>query len=231
MTGREMQIAFDATIQLAGKDYEVAEKPDSFTIFQYLNLGQEVLIKTRYSGWDVKGESFEQTQKRTDDLRTLVKEADLTTSAGTNKPNSYVVVLPADYMITVGEEVTIKHTDSVTSTEVTKRTGITDCTTDTYSRKLYDPYSEHYLHYGEASPLRLFIGNNIEFITDGNYTVEDCHLRYLKLPQEIGPEAGEDCELPEHMHMEIVTKAVSLFLEASADQRYQSSVNELRQQE
>ena len=39
----------------------------------WLTRAVNVFVKTRYSGVNPKGESFEQSQKRIDDLRTLVR--------------------------------------------------------------------------------------------------------------------------------------------------------------
>lgn len=62
----------------------------------------------------------------------------------------------------------------------TVRQGTTQVTADTYRAQIDNPYSEHILDNNEAKPLRLFIGDLVEFITDGNYGVIRYHLRYLK---------------------------------------------------
>jgi len=206
MTPRQMQNEFE----LGVNRYDSKAIVESHVIFHWLNEAQIILVKTRYSGNNPKGESFEQTQKRTDDLRTLVKEANVTTSTTGEKPNSTKWELPSDYLLTLGEEATIE----VEGTS--KRVGVKECTVDTYRPELENPFSEHILHYKNAQPLRLFIGDDVELITDGNYTVTSYHLRYLKLPNKILL-GGADCELPEHMHTEIVDKAVSLYLASDGD--------------
>lgn len=67
----------------------------------------------------------------------------------------------------------------------TKRVGITEVTADNYYEKLNDPYAEHVLHYENAKPLRIFHKDHIEFISDGNYGIMYCYLRYLKAPQMV----------------------------------------------
>jgi len=206
-----MQMAFDVQIQNVDGTYEIENKPDSYTIFFHINQSQERFVKTRYSGLNTKKESFEETQKRTEDLRELVVESNIATSAGSasDKPNAYIATLPADYFVAVDEEATIEFIDGL-SNPVSKRVGVTESTSDTYRKQIDDPYSPHKLHYEDARPLRLYKGTSIEVISDGNYTVPTVHLRYLSMPTEIS--LAVDCALPEHTHSEIVNMAVSDFL-------------------
>lgn len=196
----------------------------------WLNQAIRDFVKTRYSGVNLKKESFEQTQKRIDDLYTLVKEAvnnasgnglDLVADAATVFPNSYIIntalsTWPTDYMFTISEEV---GTATVSGSVSVNRWGITQCTHDKYRQKIDDPYSEHILHYGSAKPLRLFDDGYVRFITDGNYTLSKYYLTYLREPVEVysnTPAATPttmDCDLPEHTHDEIVRLAVNIMLE------------------
>jgi len=146
----------------------------------WINTGIIKFVKTRYSGLNVKGEAFEQTQKRIEDLRTLVKEVTISCSdpgdSTLYKPNARLATLPDDYWLTLGEDVTLTVNGS------TIRTGIHQITSDRYAPLIDDPYSPHILHYNKAKPLRLFHGTNVELIGDGNYTITSYHLRYLKVP-------------------------------------------------
>lgn len=225
MTNREMQNSFEITVNR----YDSNEIVPSHVIFYWLNKSTEILIKNRYSGINAKGEAFEQSQKRVDDLRTLLTDATITPTNGVAKPNSYVALIPNDYMFKVGDEVEIEYSALSGDTEI-KRVGITESTNNTYSRQVNDPYSEHILHYEDAKPLRLFQDDTVELITDGNYQINFYYLRYIKHPAELTVN-GPDSELPEHMHQEIVDKAVNLFLESIADQRYQSHRVELNNNE
>ena len=215
MTSREMQIAFDMLIQQADPSYEIENKPDSYTVFYFINQAQERLVKTRYSGLNPKNEGFEQTQKRVDDLRTLIVETSILTSASSNKPNSYLAGLPSNLFVTVGEEANIV-VDSVT-----KRVEVYPITSDEYTKEVNSPYGKHVLHYGTATPLSLTSDNSVELIGDGNYTIPTYYLRYIKVPSEIGLGGAAECELPEHMHSEIVNEAVTLFLAHQAKEAYQ----------
>lgn len=151
----------------------------------WLNEAVRKFVKTRYSGINSKKESFEETQKRIDDLRTLVKHYTDSTAAGSSDyTNGYDFQLPVDgsgigdgdYWLTLGEACNIV----VGSTETT--VGVVQCTVDEYQSRVNDPFSEHVLHYQTAKPLRIFNGNSVELISDGNYTVDDYHLTYLRKP-------------------------------------------------
>ena len=92
----------DKTTSLVLAAFEQEEIDD------WVNSGIRKFTETRYSGVNPKREAFEQTQKRIDDLRTLVAEETLTCSTGTVKPNSYIADLTSldfTYWLALGEEV------------------------------------------------------------------------------------------------------------------------------
>ena len=159
-------------------DYWINEAIDRFT-------------KTRYSGNNFKFEGFEQSQKRTDDLRTLVTESRIVPSLGTastDKPNSYIVTIssfPTNYLLFLNDEVAVTFNNEVTGASTPLRTYPVGCTSDTYSTKVNDPYSEHRLHLGTARPLRLFSDKGIELITDGQYTISYYYMKYLRKPARV----------------------------------------------
>lgn len=147
----------------------------------WLNNAIKKFTKTRYGGTNTKGESFEETQKRIDDLRTLIQAVSNSSvsSLTSDYPNGYRWDLPSDYWFALSEEANIE----VNAVET--RVGITECTIDEYRFMVDDPFSEHVLHYGSAKPLRIFNANSVELISDGSYTVDDYHLTYLRSPNEV----------------------------------------------
>jgi hypothetical protein len=211
----------------------------------WINEAIDRYIKTRYSGINSKRESFEQSQKRVDDLRSIVKEVVLipTESSATEttggytisfKPNSWHIDelnLPADYMLFLNDEVLISFNHEVTGTSTTLRTYPVVCTSDTYSTKVNDPYSEHRLHLNTARPLRLFSSKGIELITDGQYDITEYYFKYLRKPTVVSIDTFTDCDLPEHTHREIVLLTVKLLIENIESPRYQTEAIELNQSE
>jgi len=229
MTIEEMHIAVKLELDKSSALELTAFEPEEIDL--WLNNAIRKFVKTRYSGMNSKGQSFEQTQKRMDDLRTLVKNFTESHTGLGSFPNSSYYYLPVegssygseDYWFTVQEEAVI----SVGGTET--RVGITECTLDEYRQKLDDPYSEHKLHYGTAKPLRIFMGVQVNLIYDTGYTVADYHLTYLRKPAVVDnvPAGTTDCDLPEHTHDEVVKLAVSMMLENIEQPRYQTYQNEL----
>src|SRR4030042_524335 len=179
---RAFKLELDKTSALELPSFEPEE------IDFWLNNGIRKFVKNRFTGIDGRG-SFEETTKRLEDLRSLVKEETLAVGSDSLKPNSYYANLEGLVNIKwfiLSEEVTIRYHDIRTPDSYsTKRQGITQCTADTYRSHIDDPYSEHKLHYEEAKPLRLVYENKAELVTDGNYEVTSYYVRFLKKPTRV----------------------------------------------
>ena len=103
-----VKLKLDKTVGLVLPHFEDEE------IEFWLNEAIEKFAKTRYSGMNPKQQGFEQSQKRIDDLRTLVREVRLSLEAPTtnvNKPNSRTgsITLLPNYWFSLGEEVLIAY--------------------------------------------------------------------------------------------------------------------------
>ena len=104
-----MHITFKLLLDKADTD----NYPDieSEEIDLILNLAQARFVKQRYGITNNKLSTLESTQKRTDDLRELIKNGELTvptTQSLSNKPNGFFVSLPVDYWFLINEEVRLK---------------------------------------------------------------------------------------------------------------------------
>lgn len=238
MTPFEFQVAFERELNTF---YNALQKPTSDTTFYWLNQAVVKFVKTRYGGTNAKSAGFEQIQKRTEDLRTLVQMVNC--SANSVSSNEYAILLPQDQMFHLGTRVGILPKDDNTGNKcwskddkgkyVIRYTDPIEVTVDTLDRALENSLSEHNLHYCQAKPLQLFRGNNAIFYTDGNYKVQECIVTYLKTPKAITLDQPfvNYTELPEHTHQEIVKLAVQMYLESTADQRYTSYSNEVNTME
>ena len=227
MTISQMHTAFRLELDKVNS----LQYPDftSTEIDYWLNRAIREFVKTRYSGLNPKREGFEQTQKRIDDLRTLVREVAIPcTNIGATKPNAFVLsggftnaLFGTDvYWLSLGEEVLLAIPGG------TIRQGVTEVTADEYRFELDSPYSPYILHYGQAKPLRLFYNNTIEFISDGTYSITTAYVRYIKAPTTV-VYSTVSCTLPEHTHDEIVSLSVRLALENIEQPRYQSYTQEV----
>jgi len=280
-----MAIEFERILCNIDPKFRVENKQDTDTILYFLNAAVNLFVKTRYYGTNVKGESFEQSQKRIDDLRKVVVDetifiglaitgitkaspglvtmadtgdlqngdkvliknvasmtevndetehtvADLVAdtsftiedtsnyaAAGTGgyaylqatRFNTFKAELPDRYWFALLEQVKFDYVHN--SSYLNKIRGVVETTSDRFEFALQDPYSEHIFHYEEAEPLRLFVGEDVEFTTDGNYFIREYLLKYIRRPlvlafTETAIAAGTHKLIPGVLYL-VVTKPIT----------------------
>ena len=232
MTVAEMHIQFkvglDKTDSLNYPNFEPEE------IDLWLNKAQEKFIKSRYSH-DVKRETFEETQKRTDDLREVVVQVDLNPSGNQVpvKPNGVLFQLPDGtfggipiYWFAINEECSVKW-QNCNNEYVYRRKNVKPIQHDDYNKIIGDPFNKP----NKNKIVRLMHGGNAELISDGTFIIDTYHLRYIKRPEQVSLVNNNNCELADHTHTEIVNMAVGMALENTANPRYQSQMVESISQE
>lgn len=212
-------------------------KPTTLISEYFLNTALDKFWKTRYSENNFKRESFEQTQKRIDDLRTLVTSYlyEETTKVSNDL---YTVELPEDYIILLGDTAGIAPADGLTlpcwqkdenGKYIVKSIDTIEGTIDTIDRIKENSLSEYHLHYAKARPIRLIAGNSIKLYTDGKYKVATYNLQYLRKPNKIDLHTNPFAhytDMPEHTHIEIVKLAAQMYIENQANPRYNTYTNE-----
>lgn len=225
MSPRELQIEVERRLQLINPELSLAGKLPSDTIMSFINEAIDKFWKTRYSGLNFKQRGFEQDQKRTDDLRTLVtkrtyKDIDITKV----NQGEYTVTLPDDYVILLGDTAGIAPADGITNdcwekdsegNYKVKYSDTIEGTIETVDRIKENSLSEYHLKYTKAKPIKLMQDNTITLYTDGQYKVAEYTIEYLKRPSKVtlvDTPTDEYTDLPAHTHMEIVKIAVQLIL-------------------
>lgn len=225
MSPRELQIEVERRLQLINPELSLAGKLPSDTVISFINEAIDKFWKTRYSGLNYKQRGFEQDQKRTDDLRTLVtkhtyKDTDITKV----NQEEYTVTLPDDYVILLGDTAGISPADGVINNcwekdalgnYKIKYSDTIEGTIETVDRIKENSLSEYRLKYTKAKPIRLIQDNTITLYTDGNYKVAEYTIEYLKKPSKVDLKTNptdEYTDLPSHTHMEVVKLAVQLIL-------------------
>lgn len=225
MSPRELQIEVERRLQLINPELSLAGKLPSDTIISFINEAIDKFWKTRYSGLNYKQRGFEQDQKRTDDLRTLVtkhtyKDTDITKV----NQEEYTVTLPDDYVILLGDTAGISPADGVINNcwekdalgnYKRKYSDTIEGTIETVDRIKENSLSEYRLKYTKAKPIRLIQDNTITLYTDGQYKVSEYTIEYLKKPSKVDLKTNptdEYTDLPSHTHMEVVKLAVQLIL-------------------
>lgn len=258
MTNLEMLEAFELEINTLDN---AIEKPQTADSEYWLNQALHKFILTRYSGLNITGKAFEQNQNRIDDLRKLIAtntytpnttyllqvNDDLLTvtdpntnlQVNTNSNTIYSIgdenymLLPSNYMFLLGDSVTIKPTnDECKSTDYTYTTSTFESTIDTKEQDLLNPFNEVHYNRGEAKPLRLMQQNYIRLYTDGNYSIEQYKITYLRNPNKIdlfNNVNAEYTDLPVQSLIQVIKNAAKMYIENKSNPRYNSYPNEVNE--
>lgn len=235
MTIQEQQVAFKLGYDSLDTQGYPGFEPAELDFF--INRAIERFYKTRYSGNNVKGESVEETQKRTDDLRTMFRRnpASATTIAsvstglfsyllpdGLGTDPKYLFLISCTVGVNVDE-----CGDTIQGERIIKARQITHDQLDEYLR---DPFHKPDLD----ECLYVFEGDKVFIYTGGLYTVKSFNMVYLTYPAKVDSTSipTVDCDLPAHTHQEIVDIAVRLCIAAVEDtSRLQIDSATIREQE
>ena len=184
----------------------------------FLNAAIERFITKRAFGNNPRRTTFEEDQKRRDDLRNVIGNymtRNFTPDVTNAKPNGIFVTLPEDYRHAINEECAL---------ESGERVSVKPITYDRYNKMIDDPFNT----LSPDSVYRLdYSSNKFELVSlqrIGSY-----HLRYIKVPKGVSLTNNIDCSLADHTHREIVRMAVLEALENIESPRYQSSKIELNE--
>lgn len=189
------------------------------------SIGRFVKERTYPKNPNQKG--FEETQKRIEDLRTLVVQSSnlIPTLTGTE----YTITLPTDYLYLVRHKCT-----TADSTCGEKNVGGILTKEEFINQMIKDPFWKP----TAEEPLYYFLGNTIVYETLGTFVLNNTKLTYIKQPAVVRlgtdyqtPTTDIQCDLPEQSHQEILDIAISMFLENIESQRYQTNLNELSKTE
>lgn len=182
-----------------------------------LNNAQERFIKQRYGVNNIKRQSFEETQKRTEDLKNVTINAVLTPLAYASDNidlNARFLTLPTNHWFTVQERCNI--TCTVCGSSVTNLVEVIPTSHSEFSKVIKDPFKQP----TETKVLRLMEAGRVELIS--SCTIVDYRMRYVKQPTPVSITTNTTFELSEHTHSEIVDLAVSIALEGIEGKRTQS---------
>lgn len=220
MTGLEMKEYFVTELTQWLKKARI----DSKDIYYWLNSAQDAFIDKRFAEGD-----YNLTRRVTEDLRPLfVKDSNVATTYVGEIIDGYYcdeAALPADHLFLVSVRATTALTSSPAQTVGVIRTGtdakkkiIRIVQSDDVYRLLEDPF--------HSPKKRSGIGDSTEgdfhVYTDGTFVVTSIIFDYIKEPTAISDSGNSD--LPDFVHNDIVTQAVSLFLnkEEEVAQKHQT---------
>jgi hypothetical protein len=189
-------------------------------ILLLLNQAQLNFVKQRYGTTNTKKFGFEEIQKRTEDLKNLVRNAIITPLANNSEnigPNAQFVELPNDYFVEVQERCKISY-PSCTGDIVTDECFVKAIQHNDYNTNINNPYGQP----NTGKILRLMENGRIELIHSSETTINSYHLRYIKIPSEIT--LDNTSELSEHCHQELVNDAIKIGLEGVESRRIQTFI-------
>lgn len=224
MTAQEMIYALEQGLQrVAANAYDfLLEDEKEF----WLNRAQDRFIKDRaHISGDVKQIGFEGNQKRLDDIRTLVTQDYTDTWTPDTTAGWQQADLPADYLYLVNLRADIYYDNcgnvSLTSSEDIVPVRVVDNAEVYFMQR--NPFAKSQLN----SPLATISEEDIRVYQDAeSFILKGIYADYIRIPQPIDVTLGQDCELADHTHQEIVDIAVKNILEAIESPRYQTSSGE-----
>lgn len=193
-----------------------------------INQAQDRFVKQRYGITNPKRTSFEETQKRTEDLKELVRQISITpanNAIDNITPRSRYVTLPSDHWFVIQERV-VQQCDKCNETPLyveTIQTGnhtlqnfvngmyaeVRPIQHNEFDKVIKDPFKGP--DYDKV--LRLMEDGRVELIPSSVCTPTVYRLRYIKRPNRVSITTPTNCELSEHTHQEIVDEAIKIALE------------------
>lgn len=168
-----MNIAFKERLDKAGSNSyaELSQYQRDF----YLNQAVETFLKERYSGTNFRKEAYEETQKRTDDIRGFVTKTTTTTFNNRNsyRPLVFSVDLPQDYMFFINSSLILKVGNCPEEFGYVQRIN-----TDEIDRAYLDGYNAP----KKKRVLEWMMGNEIYLGIGSNVSLKRYILEYISLP-------------------------------------------------
>jgi hypothetical protein len=214
-----------------------------------LNKAIEKFINLKYGKNNIYGKGFEESQKRVDDLRKIIKTDSLEVSyLETTINNKFVYAsksLPADYRYLIkilagvvyerGCPVLTKFTQQgldPVKYPVNKLANCKFVQQDDIFTLLGDPFNTT----KKSKPLVTIEDDKIKIYTNDIFIIKDLKLTYIKNPTKVSLSLDDvtesvDCELAEHTHQEIVDMTINSILEGISDPRYKTQQIELGKNE
>lgn len=224
MTAQEMIYALEQGLQrVAANAYDfLLDEEKEF----WLNRAQDRFIKDRaFISGDVKRIGFEGNQKRLDDIRTLIVQNYNDSWAPATGAQWMQADLPADYLYLVNVradiykdrcgQVTTASAEDVVPVRVVDNAEVYFMQRNPFAKSTID------------SPLATVSETDVQVYQDGeSFILKGIYADYVRIPELIDVSLGQDCELADHTHQEIVDIAVKNILEAIESPRYQTSSGE-----
>lgn len=209
------------------------EKPLTSDSLFWLNQAVDKFVKLRFNTDQVHRTSYEQNEKRRNDLINLYKTIKYTQfNIDDNNPkyDKYIVEnYPDDFLFSLNEDAIITNNKG----ENPYSTSIFECTSDSFMYRVTNSLTDFHYTYGEARPLRVCTDKGCYLLTDKNYKIKEYVLGYLRTPNKItlSNPFEEYTDFDNITIPEIIKIAAQMYLENTGNPRYKSITQEVMTQE
>lgn len=209
------------------------EKPLTSDSLFWLNQAVDKFIKLRFNTDQVHKTSYEQNEKRRNDLINLYKTTKYTQFViDDNNPkyDKYTVEnYPDDFLFALNEDAIITNNKGSNLYS----TSIFECTSDSFMYRVTNSLTDFHYKYGEARPLRVCTDKGCYLLTDKNYKIKEYVLGYLRTPNKItlSTPFEEYTDFDNITIPEIIKIAAQMYLENTGNPRYKSITQEVMTQE
>lgn len=209
------------------------EKPLTSDSLFWLNQAVDKFVKLRFNTDQVHKTSYEQNEKRRNDLINLYKTTKYTQFSiddNNQKYDKYIVEnYPDDFLFSLNEDAIITNNKG----ENTYSTSIFECTSDSFMYRVTNSLTDFHYKYGEARPLRVCTDKGCYLLTDKNYKIKEYVLGYLRTPNKItlSNPFEEYTDFDNITIPEIIKIAAQMYLENTGNPRYKSITQEVMTQE
>lgn len=209
------------------------KKPLTTDSLFWLNQAVSKFVKLRFNGDFVHKTSYEQNEKRRNDLINLYKNTvykRFDSFDNTNvKFDRYELTYPEDFLFVLDENTLI--TGVIDS--AMHYTGVFECTSDSFMYRVNNSLTDFHYKYGVARPIRIRTATGCALLTDKQYRILEYSLSYLREPNKITLDSPFDeyTDFDNITMFEIIKIAAQMYLENTGSQRYNSMTQEVMTQE
>ena len=205
MTGFQFQREFERLLQARNIVFQFDEKPDTETIFGFLNIAQLRLLKQKYLPSANTEENIVSIQNNSEDLKSLITYTSLSPSSSVYSTYTQSCTYPSNYLHYI-------RSDSTASVKTTVYQ-VNQLPNKLVSwREMDKVISNSYNKPIIRTPF-VVLGSSEMLITRDVYTtISSVRLTYLKAPAEITLASAEvDIDLAPYLHEDIAQLAVTIF--------------------
>lgn len=231
MTYIEILVAFETEIN---KINDSVNKPATDDSLFWLNQAVAKFVKQRFAGDISKNLSYEQTEKRRQDLINLFvnkvyDSLQLEYSDNYSDYDEYDITYPENFLYALNEDVVISDTGG----KYMMNTCVFECTQDTFMYRINNSLTDFHYNFHRARPIRIRTAKGFKLLTDKKYKIHQFTLGYIRNPKEItlNNPYEEYGDFTNSVMFEIIKIAAQMYIENTSDQRYETISNEVLTQE